>query len=181
MWAAVSLDGGVQFDAPFVLIESGLSNYALAWNDRYQNLLTNFVQQSAPMSLSVSEFRPQSIQPQGFLAGSTSFSAQVEAFDGGADLVWLLLSTTADGLTLSLGDGRQLGLGPSALYTAILPIALGGPLEAVPTAQGNGSTGAVTTGAAGIPPGLSVFAVGLGFDIQTISFTDLSDRVAINS
>ena len=178
--AATSLDGGASFGLGFEISSIVTAGSYVAWNDRYQNALLTFAQWAAPKSTYVGGYRPQAISPSGFQAGSTSISAGFEAFDSGADLAWLLLSTTTTGFPLPLGDGRELGLGLSPLFTQVLPIALGGALAAPLGVGGTGSLGPLPLGG-GVPPGLTLYAVGLGFDLQSVSFTDISDVVTLDT
>ena len=111
--------------------------------------------------------------------GSTTLSVDLEAFDGGADLGWVLFSDSAAGLPL--GDGRDLGLGVSALLVDSLGLAAGGLFATPLSPLGVGTTGSLPVPAPGIPPGLTLFAVGVGIDLQTATVVDVSDVVRLDT
>jgi len=179
--AATSFDRGATFEAPFDLTQVATGYHMLAFNALHQNVLVSFGTLSGVKPQFVGGYRPQSITVSGLAAGSTSIAASFEHFDGGADLAWLLLSTDTASQPLPLGDGRELGIGLTPLYSSLLPLALGGLMAAPLAADGSGTMAPLPIAAPGIPPGLQVFAVGLSFDFATASFVDISDVVALGT
>jgi len=176
-----SLDGGASFGPSFGLAAGGPSSQQLAWNDLYQNALVSFwiPQPTGPALPHVGGWRPQSIAPMGFTAGSSSIDAQFKSFDGGADLSWLFLSTSTS--SLPLGDGRELGIGASPLFASLLPLVFGGSFAAPLDVFGNGGLLPIAVPAQGVPPGLTLFAVGVSFDLSSATVVDISDVVQLDT
>jgi hypothetical protein len=174
--AATSFDRGADFGLSFALSTTKVSGVQLAWNDVYQNVIVSSFDSGAAQ---VGGWRPQSITPTGFTGGSTSIGASFENFDGGADLAWLFLSTTTT--SLPLGDGRELGIGVSPLFTSLLPLALGGSFAAAIDPLGSGALHPFAVPAPGVPAGLQLFAVGLSFDSLQGKLVDISDVVELGT
>lgn len=76
-------------------------------------------------------------------------------------------------------DGRNTGLGDSPLLQSTLPLALSGVLAG--SLVGNaGSTGSIPL-PNGVPAGLTLHALGLGIDLDTGTFVDLTDVLRIDT
>ena len=176
---AVSTDGGVSFDPALTLASFASSTPRMAWNDLYQNALAGLVPASTPKDVTVGGLRPQAIDATGFSGGSSSVQLDLEHFDGGADLGWVLLSDNTAGLPLE--GGRDLGLGLSPLLGDTLNLAATGLFAAPLSPTGAGSTGALPVPAPGLPPGLTLYAVGVGIDLATLSVVDVSDVVRLDT
>lgn len=176
MFAAVSLDGGQSFGAPLSVAPFSVTGSLRAfWSDDYQNVL--YLLFDTGGNAYVGGFRPQSIAPIGVAAGSRSISGTFSSFDGGADLGWLFFSSKTEGILLP--DGRALGLGASRIFTLSLGTAIGGVHQASLSPQGDGTTGVLTLPPAGLPSGLTLHAVGVGFDLDTMTVVDVSDVVTV--
>ncbi|MDF1798436.1 MAG: hypothetical protein P1V81_04620 [Planctomycetota bacterium] len=177
--AQVSLDRGKVFGPTLPLAPNLVAGRFLAWNDLYQNLLVSFADWSSPKATWIGGLRPQAIGVSGVAGGSTALTVDFEGFDGGADLAWVLFSDSDAGLALP-GD-RDLGLGVSALLVDSLGLAASGLFAAPLTPLGGGSTGSLPVPAPGIPPGLTLFAVGVGIDLQSATVVDISDAVRLDT
>lgn len=175
--ASFSYDGGATFGTPRTVASVSSSNDGLAWNELYQNAIVALGDSGDAW---VGGLRAQYIAPTGWTSGSTLLGADFVRFGGGADLAYLLGSTAQDGFPLPLGDGRELGIGASPLFNALLPAALSGPLAAVLDPDGTGATPGLALAAPGVPPGLAVELVGLSLDLDTLSFVDISDRLSVS-
>ncbi|MDF1797670.1 MAG: sialidase family protein [Planctomycetota bacterium] len=178
VYAAVSFDRGKDFKAPFEVFDEGAGGYSLAWNELYQNVIATYGDTGEQL---VGGFRPQRVVPLGFSSGGTSLSAGFLGFDDGANLAWMFLSTDTTSLPLPLGDGRELGVGPSTLFLDLLPLTLGGAFTSPIAPDGSGLTASVPLGAPGVPPGLQLHCVGVSFELGAGRFVDISDVVTINT
>lgn len=178
--ARSSLDGGSSYGVALSLADFDVRAFELAWSDLYQNAHAMLLAANSLQSIYAGGFRPQALELFGVQAGSTAVSAAFGGFDGGADLVWLLLSDTLAGASLALGDGRELGLAPSPLLSASLGLAASGPF-AVPLSAPGGTAFLPLPLASGLPPGLQLHAVGLSLDLDSIGLLDLSDVIAVGS
>jgi len=178
--AAISYDRGASAQQVVVVNDdANLRVAALGWNSLYQNLLVALGDVEAGQPAYVGGFRPQAFTPAGFAAGSNAIGATLSGFDGDTDFAWLMLSTQSEGLQLP-NDGRQLGLGDSPVLQALLPAALGGLGGVVPP-SGTLALPGLGIGGAGLPPRLTLYGVALGFDLDLLRITDISDRVTIET
>ncbi len=90
------------------------------------------------------------------------------------------MSTDTTGLILPEGDGRDLGVGVTPLLVSTMAMALGGAFWVPLGPEGSGWTHQVDL-PAGIPPGLTLHAVGLSYDMQTGTVVDISDVVTTDT
>jgi len=176
--ARLRFEHDTNFGLPIEVLPDGSGAFSVAWNDRYQNALVGY---GTAFEQSVGGLRPQEIGLHGIAAGSTAMAAKFSGFDGGADQAWLLLSTSDAGLSLPPGDGRDMGVGASPLLDSSLTMAHGGAFWVPLGPDGIGWTHQVGLAPPGIPAGLTLYAVGLSFDLDAGRFVDISDVVRIDT
>ncbi|MEM7307868.1 MAG: sialidase family protein [Planctomycetota bacterium] len=167
--AAVSYDGGLQFEPAFVLGAFGNSAHAAVYNERYQNVVA--LMRSQPGSaLTAGGFRPQTLNIDGYQAGPATIQASFERFDDGSQSVWLVASDALGDLPLPFGDGRNLGLAatPLLIDTISTPAVFLVDVDA----DGAATLPPLNTS---IPVGLTLHFAALGFDLATLGFGDISD------
>jgi len=149
----------------------------LTFNDRYQNLIAGWGGKDSPHPVFAGGFRPQTLTPSGFTAGATQVGAAFERFDDGNPLAFFLVSTAPGDLPLPFGDPRNSGLGLTPLLLTTASLAASGSFAASLDPAG---AGALAPLPAVLPAGLTLYALGLSFDLATLSFGDISDIVRID-
>lgn len=169
--SSIPLEGG-----PGIFGGAGKLVTGAVYDDRYQNLVATLKATSAS-TIEAGGFRPQTLTPHGFQAGSTQIQARFERFDScslGNCQGWLLLSFNAGDLTLP--DGRNLGLQADPALTVSLDLASLGIFSTPLDSTGFGETPPFS---ASLPAGLQLFAVGLVLDASSATIGDLSDVISI--
>ncbi|MEM7306480.1 MAG: VCBS repeat-containing protein [Planctomycetota bacterium] len=156
LMASLSLDGGASWDAP-IAIDSGSADVVepvAAYEELYDRFAFAWLAADGSGDLApyFGGFRTQTLVPQGWQQGPTTVSFDVANFlDEECEQAWVLLSAMPG--SLPLPDGRDLPLAPEAVLSAGLFVA---PLDAA----GAGTTGSLPVV---LPPGLSLYAVAVGF------------------
>ncbi|QDU67921.1 sialidase family protein [Engelhardtia mirabilis] len=161
----LSLSGADGGFAPSIDVRVGVS-------DVYDNLVSVFV--DPDLKVWSTGFRPQRLTPDGFFAGPSVASFDLDQFGSESTLGWVLLALGEGDLILP--DGRNLGLSNDPLLATSLDLAAAGVLSATLVPDGAGSTTAVPIG---LPPGLTLHAVGVGLDLVAGTVGPITDVVEI--
>lgn len=168
------------FAEPVVAVDDNAQSPMFAGNDLYGNVLLHYetpnTQSGKPNKLDagIGGFRPQSLRFEPASQGSLGSSFEFTFFPEEETLAWVLISR--DPGDLILNDGRNLGLQPTAFLTTSISLASSG-LFAAPLMDGSGTTPPLPFG---IPVGIGLWAVGLGFDLSTGALGSLTDAFPID-
>ena len=176
----VSYDGGVTWThTPRILGGDSVGFHGVAHNSLYRNFIFAWASDDDDANVKRVEaggFRAQTLTPSGFAAGAASVNFDLDFFDPGADpFAWALLALSPSDLFIV--EGKVLGLFPDTLFTASVGLAAAGALSSAVDAQGSGAT---PTLAVNLPPGLTLYAIGLGLDpggatVDVGSITDVME------
>ncbi len=173
--SAYSNDGGCNYE-PTIRVDDnspGDADFAFgAFNDCYQNFVMTWISDpTGTNALYAGGYRAQTITPNGVVAGPTVANFDFEHFDGRCPQAWALLSLSPGFLPLP-GSGKDLKIAPDPLFFTSVNLAIQGILSANIGPDRSGSTPPVPTT---FPPGLTLFAVGLGVNLGTLSFCSITD------
>lgn len=118
--------------------------------------------------------RAQTLNPTGFVGGSTQIGAGFDGFDDGSPQAWMVAALGTG--SLPLPDGRQLDLAADALFFDTLSLALNGVFSAPLNSQGDGQLSPL---AVNLPPGVQFTLVGVAINPATFALGDISDPVTV--
>ncbi len=175
--ASVSYDGGSTWDPKITVSDNdpdSVDFVTLAHDDVYGNFIFGWKSiNGSDGNVYAGGFRPQTLTPNGWVAGPTSASFTLEHFDPSLVFGAVLISGSPGSLPLPFGDGRDVGLTLDALFLTSINLAvstLGTPIAI----DGSGSTAPVPLN---LPPGFSFFAVGYQFGTPSgvVTFGELTD------
>ena len=172
-FASTSRDGGLTWEAPLRLIGDS-SHGRLAYTSRYGNYVAAWLRAgpfgALPHEVIVGGFRPPSVTPIGWTAGSRSAFFRLNGFSQ-AGYAAVALSF-AEG-PLRLPDGRNTGLSFDPLFLVSLTL-LGSSLGTPLNGRGSGDTPAT---AFNPPPGLTFHAAGVS--LLPVPIGELTDVVRV--
>lgn len=158
---------------------TGISGFELlaTVNDQYSNLITLFeVFAGGTNLIRAGGLRPQTLISKGFLGGLTSVNFEFERFDSQSTAGWVLLSLNQGDWFLP--DGRNLGIVPDGFAVGSIDLALQGLGSGLLDPFGNGASPVLNIG---LPPGLTLEAVGIGVDLVTFEIGVITDVVTLSS
>lgn len=183
--AAVSKDKGATFGAQRARLTPEWLASATAFNGLHQNLFVTFTGQPAlapnpTLPSQTTGFRSQDLDVVGATVGSTSVRLEFQDFQPIADIGFVLFSSQLGNLKAPFGDTRTMGLGASPLFSTSAQLVGSGVLSAK-LVNGRGAVPIVPIGAPGVVGGLTVFAVGLGYDTSVGQIVELTDVVTLDT
>lgn len=169
LWDPVTASFGPAFDVTTTATSSELM---VTVNELYSNVIVHF--EGPGNQMYTGGFRPQTLTANGFVAGSSLVNFDLERLSPSGSVGWVLMALSTN--SLSLPDGRQLGLALDPLLVTSLDLVGLGLLSAVLDSTGAGSTPLIP---AGLPPGLTLQAVALDLDLGTGAIGAITDVVEI--
>ena len=173
---AFTRDGGVTWSLTADLSSNtrDVDDVRPAWNARYGNVIAPWIADDAGTNgIWVGGFRPQTVTPVNWVSGGQAV-LEFEAFRPGTDFVWALGSSAPGDLILGLGDGRNLGLFPDAIFFLTLqnPLVFATALDS----QGAGST---PPSPLPVASGTVFHIAAVGFDLGPVALQELTDVVRV--
>ncbi len=175
--AALSTDGGATWGAPIATLADTTGDAdppSLAFDATYRNVLASWQADGSGRNHQfVGGFRPQTLVPQGFVAGPTSASFALARLDPAVDDLVLVILSAGAGPT-PIGGGRVIDLAFDALALASIDQAAFLLAPVGPDGSAQTPPAAIT-----FPPGLSFRAAALGIQLAPTGLRTLTDARTI--